>query len=344
MWLLKAWLDGQIPNSSRLNDIFYSCTSCGNCMETCVMEFRDDLTNIFSAARGELVTDGRIPSQVREYFMNLHRYGNPYKEPEDSRANWAEGLGVPVYDGHDWLLYVGCEGSFDERGQKMARSLVSLLLSWDVSIGILGPEEICDGNEAKTMGEQALFRLLAERNKEMFDRRGVRQIITLSPHAYHAFKNEYPPLGIEIHAVHYSQFLASEINKRREGLGTLSILTTYHDPCYLGRHNKIYRKPREVLGAIPGVFLQEMEKNQKQALCCGGGGGNFFTDILGTGAESPARIRVRDAATTGAQVLAVACPTCAKMFEDAIKAEALVDSLRVMDLSEILSEASGAGS
>jgi len=343
MWLLKAWLDGEISASQHLGEIFYSCTSCGNCKENCVMEFRDDLLNIFTAARGELVADGRIPPQARDYFKNLHTYGNPYKKARNTRASWAKGLDVPEYDGQEWLLYIGCVGSFDERGQKMAHSLANLLLSWDVSFGILGEEETCDGNEAQTMGEQGLFQLLATRNKEIFDRRGVRQVIALSPHGYHAFKNEYSSFGIEIHAVHYSQFLASEIEKRRDGLGNLSAKTTYHDPCYLGRHNKIYQEPRHVLSAIPGVVLEEMERSQKEALCCGGGDGNFFTDILGSGVGCPARIRVREAAATGAEILAVACPSCAKMFEDAVKAEANDARLRVMDLSEILLEASGAG-
>ncbi len=336
MWLLRAWLAGEVKTSPRLAEIMYSCAACGNCVEQCVFpKFKDDILNAFTAGRGELVAEGALPGLVTDYFKAVSMYGNPYKLPESERGKWAEGLDIEQYDGQEYLFYVGCPGSYDERGRKMARAAASLLKKMGVSFGILGAKELCDGNEVRAMGEEGLFEHLARQNIAIFKEAGAGKIITLSPHAYHVMKNEYPKLGGVFQVIHLSHILAAHAGRigynRDEPLRV-----TFHDPCYLGRHNKDYMIPRLVLGSIPGVELAEMDRAMADALCCGGGGGNFFTDILGGGPDSPSRARVREAATTGARVLAVACPKCAKMLEDAIKAEDMEDSLRVMDLAEII--------
>jgi Fe-S oxidoreductase len=186
------------------------------------------------------------------------------------------------------------------------------------------------------LGEAGLFEQLARQNIEQFQAAGVRKIITLSPHGYHAIKNHYPQLGGSFETQHYPQLLAELVAKRELGSGNGPLRVTFHDPCYLGRHNKDYLTPRAVLGALPGVELVEMDRSMVDALCCGGGGGNFFTDVLGSGPDSSSRVSGREAAETGAEVLAVACPKCARMFEDAILAEDLAGQLRVMDLAEIV--------
>jgi Fe-S oxidoreductase len=339
MWLLRAWLDGEIETTPRLSEILFSCVACGNCVEHCVFPaFKDELLDAFTAGRGELVEQGAVPSAVSSYLRAVHTYGNPYNMPEADRGNWADGLAVEPYAGQEYLLYVGCPGSYDERGQKMARALAGLLLEWGVDFGILGEQERCDGNEVRVLGETGLFEQLARENIERFEAAGVEKIVTLSPHGFHAIKNEYPKYGGNFETCHYPQLLAGLLPKGRFGPGDGPLRVTFHDPCYLGRHNKDYGTPRALLGGLPGVELLEMDRAMADALCCGGGGGNFFTDVLGSGADSSSRVRVREAAATGAAVLAVACPKCALMFEDAIKAEELEDELRVMDIAELILE------
>lgn len=339
MWLLRALLNEEINTSDRLSKIMFSCAACGNCVEHCAFpKFKADLLNAFTAGREQLVNEGAVPGMVSEFLKAVHLYGNPYKLPENERANWADGLGIEKFNGHEYLFFVGCAGSYDEKGQKMARAAASIMQKLGVSFGILGEDESCDGNEVRAMGERGLFELTAGKNIEKFKELGVKKIVTLSPHAFHAMKNEYPALGGSFQVVHYSQLLAGLIGKAGLKPSEVKMKVTFHDPCYLGRHNKDYFTPRLVLGSVPGIELVEMDRNMADALCCGGGGGNFFTDILGGGPDSPSRVRVREAFSTGAEVIGVACPKCAKMLEDAIKTEELEGSLRVMDIAEIVGE------
>ena len=337
LWLLRAWLDGEIKTSPHLAQILFSCAGCGNCVEHCVFpKFKDDLLNAIVAGRQEIVSEGAVPPSVRDYLKAMQLYGNPYKLPQDDRGRWADGLGLEPYSGQEHLFYAGCVGAYDERGQKMARSVATVLRDWGISFGILGAEERCDGNEVRYLGENALFEKMAKENIRLFKEAGVKKVIALSPHAYHAMKNEYPKWGGDFEVHHYSQMLAKAVKKAGPAPKQDNLRVIFHDPCYLGRHNKEYRAPRKVLKAIGGVRVVEMHRSKGDALCCGGGGGNFFTDILGPGPDSPARVRVREAWETGADVLAVACPKCAKMLEDAVKAEGLEEKLAVMDLAEII--------
>jgi Fe-S oxidoreductase len=339
MWLIRAWLNKEIKTSERFQQILFSCATCANCVEHCVFTFKDDLVNIFIAAREELVNEGIIPPAVRDYLKNIHINGNPYKEPAAERGKWAEGTSCKPYHAQEYLFYVGCVGSCDERAKKIARSVGNLFLKSGLSFGILGEKEHCDGNEVKALGEAGLFQYLAEQNLAQFKEIGVKKIITLDPHAFNAFQKDYRELGATFEVYHYSQILAPLIQSRKIPLASYKARVTFHDPCYLGRHNAVYEAPRQILESIPGVELIEMQQNRANALCCGGGGGNFFTDILGGGEDSPSRIRVRQALETGAQVIAVSCPQCAKMLDDALKAENLTERLEVLDVSEIVNRA-----
>lgn len=336
MWLIRAWLNDEIKNSDRFQEILFSCATCANCVEHCVFTFSEDLVNIFISAREEMVNDGIIPPPVRDYLKNININGNPYKEPASERGKWAEGTLVETYKDQEYLFYIGCVGSYDERGKKIARAVGNLLVKAGVSIGILGDKENCDGNEVRTMGEAGLFQFLAEKNIALFRDLGVKKIITLDPHAFNTFKKDYPALDGEFEVYHYTQVLAPLIQSGKIPLKELNDKITYHDPCYLGRHNGEYNAPRKILKAIPGIELVEMDRSRENAFCCGGGGGNFFTDILGGGEDSPSRIRVREALDTGAGIIAVACPQCAKMLDDAVKIEQLDDRLKVMDVAEIV--------
>ncbi len=339
MWLIRAWLNDEIKNSEHLQEILFSCATCANCVEHCVFTFSDDLVNIFIAAREEMVNKGIIPPPVRDYLKNINISGNPYKEPADERGKWADETPIQIYDGQDYLLYIGCVGSYDERAKEIARAVGNILIQAGVSIGILGNREICDGNEVRSLGEMGLFQSLSEQNTALFKELGIKKIITLDPHAFNAFKKDYPDIEGEIEIYHYTQILAPLIQSKKIPLKEYKATITYHDPCYLGRHNGEYEAPRTILESIPGVELIEMDQNRENAFCCGGGGGNFFTDILGGGDDSPSRIRIRQALNTGAQIIAVACPQCAKMLDDAVKIEELEDKLEVLDVAEIVTRA-----
>lgn len=340
MWLSRAWLSGEIESSQTFAKIFFSCVACDNCKDQCVFErFKDFLPDVFQEIKAELVNEGVVPPEVRDYFKAIITNGNPYKLPQTQRGRWAEGTGLQEFSNQEYLFYVGCVGSYDEIGQKMARAVGTLFSEAGVSVGILGDEETCDGNEVRILGEVGLFEELARVNIEKFKERGVTKIITLDPHALNAFKKEYPKQGGAFEVFHYTEILAQLIREKKIAPAEYPVKLTYHDPCYLGRHNGIYDPPREILNAISGLELVELRRNRENAFCCGGGGGNFFTDILGTGEDSASRVRVREALQTGAQVIAVSCPTCAKMLDDAVKIENLDDRLEVLSIAEILAKA-----
>jgi len=281
-----------------------------------------------------VVENGLVTPKVARFFQNIEAYGNPYRELRGNRGRWAEGMGIEPYNGQEFLFYVGCVGSFDEKGQRAAQAVGGLLIKAGVSFGILGSAEECDGNEIRALGENRIFEMLKDRNTALFQKAGVKKIITLSPHSYNVFRNEYPD---RLEVFHYTQVLRDLIKwGRLKPASKQDMKVTYHDPCFLGRYAEEYEAPREILRAIPGVELVEMERNRQNSFCCGGGSGNFYTDSFGGGENSPSRIRVREANKTGAGILAVACPTCAVMLGEAIKGEGLEERLIVKDISELL--------
>ncbi len=340
LWLIRAWLNGELEWSENLAKIVYSCVSCKNCVEKCPLSFSDDIVNMVVAAKTEMVEMGMLPKPVKTFLQNVQLHGNPYGISAKKRADWMEGLEIPPYDGQEFLYYVGCEGSFDSRAQSAARATAKLLLKAGVSFGVLGVDEISDGNEVEMLGEDGLLEDLAAKNIQQFSDLGVKKIITLSPHSYNVFKNRYPDFDGHFNVFHYTQILSELIKTGKlSAPETSEMRITFHDPCFLGRWNQEYDAPRKVLRAMKGVDLAEMERYKKGALCCGGGAGNFLTDFLGGSDESPARIRVREARDVKADILAVACPNCLTMLEDAVKVEGLEDEIKVMDISEIFCQA-----
>ena len=336
LWLTRAWMVKDIAWTDSLAKILYSCTTCNNCVEHCKFPFSDDVVNIIVASREEMVENGLVLPRVARFFRNVEATGNPFREPPSHRGKWAEGTGVAQYEGHDYLYYVGCMASYDARGQEVARALGDTLLKANLSFGILGPSEKCDGNEVNMLGEKRIFNMLANENRGTFNDLGVRKIITLSPHSYNAFKKYYTS---SFEVFHYTQILRDLIREGKLNLSKgFNAKLTYHDPCFLGRHNSEYEAPRDILNAVPGIELVEMERNRQNACCCGGGSGNFYTDSFGGGEYSPARTRVREACETGADVLAVACPICMTMLGDAVKSEELEGKLVVKDICEIVRE------
>lgn len=347
MIIAREIYEGKLKYSKGVAEILARCTVCGSCTMLCnafdheTGEPLIDPCKTMIGMKADVVEEGIVPAKVGEYLENIYKYGNPYGESRKKRNQFAQGVEINQYKPDNQFLYfVGCVGSYDTRGQEIARTFGALLVDAGVSFGILGDEESCDGNEVNNLGERGLFSELAKKNIQTFKNKQVKSIVTLSPHAYNAIKNEYPKLGGNFEVLHYTQFLLDLIKNKKLTLAKgFEAKVVYHDPCFLGRHNKEYDAPREILSSIQGISLIEMKRNRDQAFCCGGGGGNFYTDILGGEENSPSRIGVREAYDTGASVLAVACPTCMIMFEDAIKAEGLENKLTVKDISEIVRQA-----
>ncbi|MFW9994370.1 MAG: (Fe-S)-binding protein [Candidatus Odinarchaeota archaeon] len=333
LWLVHAWQNGEVEWSKHLAEILFSCVTCKNCVEQCPMRFSDDIVDWIIEARGDMIEKGQVLPQVNEFLGNIYETGNPWGLLE-ARDKWARNV-KRYSDGDKYLFYVGCAGSYDPRGQKAAKALASLLDRLGVSYGILGSEEVCDGNEVHALGETGLFKELAGKNVETFKKHGVRKMVTLSPHSYNIMRNKYLGFGA-IEVIHYTQLLSKLIKENKMDLPTTNAKVTYHDPCYLGRHNGEYEAPREILKSIPGIKIAEMERNRENAFCCGGGSGNFVFDLLGRSGESPSRIRIREAHKTGAEYLITTCPSCKIMLDDALNAEGLEKELAVVDLSEFV--------
>ena len=346
--IAKDILDMQIELSRELSNVIFECTTCKSCVERCgaLTEEGKPLINvpeIVVALREKiLVESGFVPSKVRVFLENVVKFGNPYGEARSRRGVWAGEVGVRhIKPGDDFLLFIGCVSSYDSRAQEVAKALSRVLLVSGFSFGILGEEEVCDGNEVYRLGETELFKLLAEKNIENFKKYGVKKIVTLSPHSYNAIKNEYPKFGGNFEVYHYTQILKDLIKKGKidvsKGLKA-KVKVTYHDPCFLGRWNNEYEAARYILTNIPGIELIEMERSKENSFCCGGGSGNFYTDLLGGTPNSPNRVRIKEAQETGANILATACPICTIMLEDAAKTEELEQKIQIKDLAEIIKQ------
>lgn len=317
----------------------FKCVNCARCSAVCPLELEVS-TNSLELLKSAAVEKGFAPPQVRDFLENMYKFGNPWGESRAKRGQWAENMGIEEFNSekHELLFYVGCVGSYDTRAREMTKAVAELLSKAGVSFGILGSSEKCDGNDVQRLGEKGLFQLLAEENVKYFKSRGIRNIVTLSPHGYNTIKNDYPRFGGHFEVIHYTQLLRNLIKDGRLVIkNNFEAKVTYHDPCFLGRYNKEYETPREILESIPGLKLVEMDRNRKNSFCCGGGGGNFYTDLL-SGVQSPSRVRIREARSTGAEILGVSCPICLMMLEDAAKTENLEQEIKVKDISEILRE------
>ncbi len=330
MWLIRAFLNEEISWSGHLGEIMYSCSTCRNCVENCVFKFSDQLVDVFIHARADMVENGLVPSKVADFFSNIAKFGNPWGEKKSKRLEWAEGK---YYDKNEYLLYAGCVASYDSRAKKALKALKELMEMAEVDFGVMR-DETCEGNEVRIMGEFGLFAEIARNNLQKFESEGVRKIITPDPHAFNAFRNYYPEFDAEFNVLHHTQLLYSLLRSKKLNLGKVNAKATYHDPCFLGRWNGLYEEPRKILKEIPGLIFVEMPRNRKNAFCCGGGSGNFYTDYLG-GKDSPAKIRIKEAAET-ANLLVTSCPICLMMLEDAAKSENI--DIEVKDIAEILLE------
>jgi Fe-S oxidoreductase len=317
----------------------WRCTTCGRCPQQCPRDVKQIESGV--ALRRIATEYGVFPTAVkpvRTVSASLLGEGNPLNEERKKRADWAEGLGVKAFtEGMELLYFPGCYLSYDPRLKKVARATAQILNRAEVDFGILGTQENCCGESIRKTGDETLFKRLARENIKTFIDHGVKKILVSSPHCYHTFKNEYPEFRVNFEVVHISQFLFELIQKGRLTLKKEYGKTiTYHDPCYLGRHNGLYEQPREVLKKIGSLELVEMVDSRANSLCCGGGGGRIWMET--PKGERFSDLRLEQAIGVGAEVLVTSCPYCIANFEDSRLTLDVVERIEVKDLTEIVHE------
>jgi Fe-S oxidoreductase len=317
----------------------WRCTTCGICPQQCPRDVRqiEDMVSLRRMATGY----GLFPPSVRPIravTAGLTAQGNPFGEERKTRGDWAEGLSVKAFtEGMEVLYFPGCYLSYDARLRKVAAATAYILNIAAVDFGILGVEENCCGESIRKTGNEQLFKHLARENIKAFVENGVKKILVSSPHCYHTFRNEYPEFMVNFEVVHSSQYILQLVNEGRlELTKEYRRRVTYHDPCYLGRHNGIYDEPREVLKKIPGLELSEMDESREDSLCCGMGGGRIWMETPQS--ERFSNLRLQQAIGVGAEVLATSCPYCITQFEDSrltLKDSAVI---QIKDITEVLQE------
>jgi Fe-S oxidoreductase len=318
----------------------WRCTTCGSCPQQCPR----DVGQIESGVSlRRLATEyGIFPTSakpLRSVSASLVGAGNPLGEDRKARADWAKDLSVkPFAEGMAFLYFPGCYFSYDPRLKKAATATVNILKKAGVDFGILGTNENCCGESIRKTGDEELFKRLARENIKTFIDSGVKKILVSSPHCYHTFKNEYPEFMVNFEVVHMAQYLLELIETGRlELTGEYHKQITYHDPCYLGRHNGIYDAPRLVLEKISGLKLAEMADTRERSLCCGGGGGRIWMETVK--GERFSDIRVQQAVDVGAEVLVTACPYCITHFEDSRLTLEDSEALAIKDITEVVLDA-----
>ena len=316
------------------DDILYACTTCKLCVENCPREVK--IIDVIRAMRAMIAESGAAPKSLSAIMGSIHSKGNPWSEERDKREKWTEGLDIPRFDGsQEYFLSVCCTSAYDPRSQQIAKALVKVLGAAGVTFGIIGNEESCCGEALRKMGDEEQFMGLAEKNINLFNDKGVKKILTTSPHCYTTFTQEYPEFGGEFEVVHYTQLLKQLLDEGKLSLGGYGKKVIYHDPCYLGRHSKVFDEPRDLLGAA-GAEVMEFDRNKGMALCCGGGGGRLWMEADPEQRFSTHKIREADA--KGAEVVATCCPYCISMFTDSAKTENVDEKIEVKDLVEIIAE------
>jgi Fe-S oxidoreductase len=327
---------GVVPFESE--DI-WKCVSCRSCVQRCPRGV--NTIDIVRAMRRIMVPDGVVPASIpnlRGIMTSIASVGNPWGQEPNDRANWAKDLGIKEFDENTEILYFPCcYPSYDPRLKKVAQATANILNKAGVDFGILGSKELCCGESVRKTGNEALFKRLARENIKTFVDSGVKKIVASSAHCFHTFKNEYPEFRANFEIIHITQYIYELIKE-----GRLKITkeygkkVTYHDPCYLGRHNGIYDEPRGILKSIPGLELTEMSDSREDSLCCGMGGGRIWMETEKH--ERFSNLRIEQAIDAGAQVLATACPYCVFALEDSKLVTNHADDIEIKDITEILQE------
>ena len=323
-----------VPNAVT-DDVVWDCVTCGACVHECPVSI-EHVDHIVDLRRQLVMVESRLPTDTETMLRDVERGSNPWGKPQTERAAWADGLGIRVLEPGDpapeILYWVGCAGSFDERARTSAISTAKLLVAAGIDVAILGPRESCTGDPARRAGNEYVFQSFAQGNVATLNDAGVTKIVASCPHCFNTLANEYPDFGGRYEVLHHSELLAELVREGRLSPVAGDTTITYHDSCYLARHNDVLEAPRELVGRIGRPL--EMARSGKRTFCCGAGGAHMWMEERGNQINEE---RAREAAATGADTLAVACPFCTVMLDDGVRQTG--GDLRVADVSTLLAEA-----
>ncbi len=338
--------DLKVKSSSVFDRItpeeLWACTSCKACDEICPVNI-EILDKILDMRRYLALMASDFPSELGKAYVAMENSSNPWGASQEDRMKWSEDLefDVPLLDETnkeevEYLYWIGCAGAFDDRNVPVTKAVATLLKRANVSYAVLGTKEVCTGDSARRTGNEFVFQQLAIQNIETMNNLDVKKVITQCPHCFNTISNEYPQLGGNFEVIHHSQLLTELVQSGKIEVGTSEEphVITYHDSCYLGRHNDIYTAPREIVGSIGGIEIREMKRQGTNSFCCGAGGGRMWMEEA-TGKKVNIE-RVEEAIETGANEVAVACPFCYIMMDDGMKELGQGDNVRVRDVSLIL--------
>ncbi|MBB6173985.1 Fe-S oxidoreductase [Nocardiopsis mwathae] len=326
-------------------DVLWACTNCGACVEQCPVDI-EHVDHILDMRRYQVMIESSFPSEANTLLKNLENKGNPWGMSEDKRLDWISELDfeVPVVEdklpeGTEYLFWVGCAGALEDRAKKTTKAIAELLHMAGVKFAVLGGMEACTGDPARRLGMEFVFQMLAQQNVETLNEVGATKIVASCPHCFNTLGNEYPQLGGDYDVIHHSQLLAKLVEDGRlTPVQPIEENITYHDPCFLGRHNKVYTPPRDIMAQVPGIRTQEMHRHKERGFCCGAGGARMWMEErIGKRINTE---RVDEALTTNPDTVSTACPFCQVMLGDAInekksKGEAK-ETLEVVDVSQLL--------
>ncbi|MBC7693385.1 MAG: (Fe-S)-binding protein [Methylotenera sp.] len=329
-----------IMDENVTEDVIWACTSCRACEIACPV-FIEHTDKIYEIRRNLVMMESKFPAEVQSVFKNMETNASPWAFSAADRGNWAEGLAIKTMaeDANvDVLLWVGCAGSYDDRNKKVLKAFASLLKKAGVKFAILGTEEQCTGDPARRIGNEYLYQTLAKANIETLNRYAVKQIVTACPHCFNTIKNEYKDFGGQYEVHHHSQYIAKLIGEGKlKPTKGVDETVTFHDSCYLGRWNNVYDQPRDVIKSLPAVRLVEMKSNHDQSMCCGAGGGRMWMEE--TIGKRVNVARTEQALATKAGIIAASCPFCMTMMSDGVKTKDMQDKVRVMDIAELMDQA-----
>jgi Fe-S oxidoreductase len=336
---LKAEAPALVPGTIE-PDVLWSCLTCGACVEQCPVDI-EHVDTIVDMRRYQVLMESEFPSEAGLMLRNIENQGDPWGLGASKRTDWTAALDfeVPVVEDEipeeiEYLYWVGCAGALDERARKATQSTARMLHMAGVKFAILGPRESCTGDPARRLGNEYLYQETAKANIETLTEVKARKVIASCPHCFNSLGREYPALGGNFEVIHHSQLLARLVADGKLHPGEYEAKVTYHDPCYLGRHNRVFDEPRDVLGSITGVDQIEMKRCREKSFCCGAGGSRMWMEE--TIGERVNLHRTDEALSTGADVVSTACPYCLIMLDDAVKARQREDDVKVLDISQVM--------